>query len=122
MTEAEQLELFERKVRRYLNELRKLNLSEDTSEFGPATNEYFDAATNLGAALLLQMVEAYQERPQLLDSIKTLRDQFEAKSHEATAEAVLLERAEAELGGLREEVRAMAAQIEAAIVRKGGAA
>ena len=78
MTEDEQLDLFERKVRRYLAEVGKLSLEEDAPEFGIAANEYFDAAANLGASLLLRMVEALRERDVLRAEVLRIGEQIEA--------------------------------------------
>jgi hypothetical protein len=111
MTEEELLDNFEAKVKRYLSE-------PDGGIFAPAATEYFDAAQNLGAALLLRVIQAHREHPHLLKTIDNLKNQIEAKSHELTAESVLLERAEAEAQRrapqLRNQVREMAAKIEAA--------
>ena len=70
MTEAELLDDFEGKVKRYLSELDKSSL---IGSFGPAANAYFDAAQNLGASLLLRMVVAYRSQ-QLTDSMQAERD------------------------------------------------
>jgi hypothetical protein len=115
MTEEELIDDFTKKVSRYLSE-------PDGGIFAPAAKDYFDAAQNLGASLLLKMVDAYQERPNFLKTIDNLKSQLEAKSHELTAESVLLERVEAEAQRrapqLRNQVREMASQIEAAIAER----
>ena len=68
--EAELLDDFESKVKRYLSELDKSSL---IGSFGPAANAYFDAAQNLGASLLLRMVVAYRSQ-QLTDSMQAERE------------------------------------------------
>jgi hypothetical protein len=93
MTEEELLDNFETKVKRYLTELDKSSL---IGSFGPAANAYFDAAQNLGASLLLRMVEAYRNsedrRASLLREAQQSREMALARE-QAIAERTAMEHA-----------------------------
>jgi len=112
MTEEELLDNFESKLRRYLSELDKSSL---IGSFGPAANAYFDAAQNLGASLLLRMVEAYREQEGLRRQVDVASAELAAALNERDELQRSVATGEAEMVGLREQVRAMAAQVEAAI-------
>jgi hypothetical protein len=111
MTEEELLENFEAKVKRYLSELDKSSL--DCAGFARVANEYYDAAQNLGANLLLRMVEAYRERGKAAAETAELRADLEQIGDSITAATQANRTSEAEIAKLRDELRATVRQATA---------
>jgi hypothetical protein len=98
MTEDELIEDFERKARRYL---KSLDHAEAEGILPPCAHDYFDVAQQLGADLLLRMIEAHCDYNGMRRQCGAVADELATALNEQDA--------------MREQVRAMAAQIEAAI-------
>jgi hypothetical protein len=109
MTEEELIEDFERKARRYL---KSLDHAEAEGILPPCAHDYFDAAQHLGADLLLRMIEAHRDYEGMRRQCVAVAAELAAALNEQDE---LRRSAESEMAGLREQVRTMVAQIEAAI-------
>jgi hypothetical protein len=119
MTEGELIEDFERKARRYI---KSLDDAEAEGILPPCAHDYFDAAQQLGADLLLRMVDAHRDHEGMRRQCVTVAAELATALNECDELRRSVATGEAELADLREQVRAMAAQIEAAIAGEGGVA